>query len=84
MQVPGERLCVLPAVDYLDEPLGEFPLVRIGQVLVVFDGIGDAAQQVGIADHLLQRVGQLRNGQGKGARDALENFILVGKVCWRG
>ena len=55
--------------------------VCVGQVLVVFNGVCYPAQQVSVADHLLQGVGQLWNGQGKSTGNTLENPLLVGQVC---
>ena len=71
----------LPARDDLDEALRERLLLRDRQRRLVFDGVGDPAQQIGVAHHVAQRHGELRNGKGEGAGNALQDAGLVGEIA---
>ena len=71
---------IRPALDHLDEALGIFTLGPGRHGLVIFYGVGDAAQQVGVPDHPAERPRQRGDGQGKGARHLLQDFILIGRV----
>ena len=80
-EVASEGLRPFAAADDLDEALREGPLLRGRQGRLVLDGVRDPAQEVGVAHHLAQRIRKLRDGEGEGPRDPLEDLLLVGEVA---
>ncbi len=76
-----ERLRGGPSGDDVYEPFRERLLLTGGQPGFVFDGVGDPAQQVGVAHHVAEPGRKLRNRERKGARHALQDFRLVGEIA---
>ncbi len=68
------------AFDDTYKAFGERLLLRKRHMLVIFNGVRDAAEQIGIADHAGEGRGELRDGQGKGPGDALQDMVLIGFI----
>ena len=66
-QVARERLNRGPPGDDVDEPLGERLLLPGGQRGLVFDGVGNPAQEVSVAHHIAEPRRKLRNRECEGA-----------------
>ncbi len=62
VQLRAKAFGARSAVDHVDEELGKVAFLCRRYRRLILDGIGDAAQQVGIADNLAQCRGQLRYG----------------------
>ena len=64
------------AGDDPDESLGKLALLVGRERGLILDGVGDAAQQIRVADDIAQTRWKLRNGERKRARDILQNLTL--------
>ena len=83
VKLAREALCRLVTCDNPGEAFRERLLLRRGQRRLVFDGVCDSTQEVGVAHHVAKRSGELRNGKGEGAGHALQNVGLVGEIVAR-
>ena len=76
-QFRRQRRGLARTCHHLAELAQEAALVLGGKRRLVFDGVGDPAQQVGAGNGLTQTGRQLWNGQREGARDMDEDVTLV-------
>ncbi len=80
-QLRRQRGGVGTTSDHFDEGLLVAALVGGREGGIVLDGVGDAAQQIGVGNYAVQLSRQLRNGQRKGARNQWQDEVLK---CLRG
>ena len=66
-EVTREIRCRRPAFHNFDKALQEGLLILRRKRGFVFDGVSDAAQEIGVAYRFGERIGQLGNGQGEGS-----------------
>ena len=66
--------------DDPDESLGKFALFASRQSWLILNGVGDAAQQIRVADDIAQARRKLRNGQRERARDILQDRVLPRQI----
>ena len=83
-EVVRKGSCVLAAFDDVDPPLGKFALLTRREGGFVLDGVRDPAEQIGIADRVAERGGQLGNGKRECAGNALQDLRLVSEVAFKG
>src|SRR5919109_2094872 len=72
------------ALDHPNELLGKMMLLGRGKFSPIFNSIGDAAQQIGIANHFTKSRWKHWDGQGKRAGDALEYMALISVILGSG
>ena len=86
MDSSGESLrakgsAALAVRDDFDEVLRECLFLSRGQRGLVFDRVGDATEQVGIAHDVTKWFGKLRYGESERSGNALQNFALIGEIA---
>ena len=82
-QLPRERRHVGAAGDDLDEAFRKRPLLGRRKRRLVLYGVRDATECVHVTHDVAQRAGELRDVEGEGTGDALQDLRLVGEVAVR-
>ena len=80
IQLVGEASGRHLTIDDLDEGFREMPLLPGIEGRVILDGVGNAAQQVSVADDPGEVPGKLRDGKREGPRYVLQDVFLVIQV----
>ena len=68
------------AFNNIKKIFGKILFVFQWKVGFIFDGISNAAEKVGIADHVWELAWKLWDGEGKGSGDTLEDTCLIGEI----
>ncbi len=79
-QIHPEQLRIGHARHGIGETFHVQQRVRWRDLRLILDGVGDAAQQVGVGDRTAQIRGQLRNGQRKRTRDGGKDLLLISLI----
>ena len=79
-ELARERFHGVPTSDNVDEPFCERLLLSGGQRGLVFDRVGNPAQEVGVSHHIAEPGWKLRNRESEGAGYPLQDFRLVGEI----
>ncbi len=82
-QVPGEGRGRLVALDHRNETMMKLRLLSLGRPHVVFNGVSQPAQQVGVGHDPIQLKRKLGDGQGKGPGHPRQNLSLVSQIISR-